>query len=70
MIGEAPMSTVEISQPPISAEIAREYAGRWVALRAGTVIADAESYEELRADERVRRDDAVYLVPEPSSYFF
>jgi len=64
------MSTVEISQSPISAELAREYAGRWVALRRGQVVAAADSYEELRADERVTREDALYLVPEPESYFF
>jgi Family of unknown function (DUF5678) len=45
------------------------FAGKWVALRGGQVIASADSLEELRENEQVTRDDAVYVVPEPGIYF-
>lgn len=47
-----------------------EYAGRWVAIRDGKVIAAADSLEQLRENPDVRREDTVYVVPEPSSYFY
>lgn len=46
------------------------YEGKWVAIRDGVVIAAAETLEELRQIPDVRRDDAVYVVPEPSTYFY
>lgn len=62
-------------QPPIAQSalpegIADAYAGRWVAVRGGDVIADAASLGELAGDERVRDDDTVFHVPPPNSAFF
>ena len=44
--------------------------GKWVAIRDGRVIASADSLGALRENEDVRRDDAVYVVPESHPYFF
>jgi hypothetical protein len=46
------------------------YEGKWVAIRDGAVVAAAETLELLRTNPEVRRDDAVYVVPEPSTYFY
>ena len=64
------MSSVITEQHPISASALEEYAGKWIAVRDGAVIASADSLDELRANEHVRREDAVYVVPDPSSSFF
>ena len=58
-------------QSPIPVEaFSEEYVGRWVAVRDGAVIAVADSLEELRANPDVTREDAVYVVPDPSATFF
>jgi hypothetical protein len=62
------LETVE--QAPFSIEALSEYAGQWVALRDDRVIAAAESLEDLRKHPEVRRDDAVFVVPEATSYFY
>jgi hypothetical protein len=46
------------------------YDGRWVAVRDGRVVADAEDEVALRADPRVRDGDDVYPVGEPPSGFY
>jgi len=51
-------------------EAFEEHAGKWVAVRDGDVIAAADSLEELRANPDVRREDAVFVVPDRSSTFF
>jgi hypothetical protein len=57
-------------QPGIAAGAFEQYAGKWVAVRDGDVIAVADSLEDLRANPDVTRKDAVFVVPEPSSSFF
>lgn len=64
------MSGTVTEQRAISTEAFEQYAGRWVAVRDGDVIAAADSLEELRANPDVSREDAVFVVPERSSSFF
>jgi Family of unknown function (DUF5678) len=59
-----------ISRPPITEEALKIYAGKWVALRAGEVIAAAEDYHALVADEHVEPTDAIFHVPSASSLFY
>jgi len=59
-----------IEQAPFSPEVLAGYEGKWVAIRDDKVIASAETLSELRANPDVRREDAVYVVPESSSYFY
>jgi Family of unknown function (DUF5678) len=46
-----------------------QYAGKWVAIRGDQIVAGADSLEELRANDQVSRDDALWIVPEPGTYF-
>ena len=61
-------STIE--QTPFSTDALAGFEGKWVAVRDGAVIASAETLEKLREHPEVRRDDAVYVVPLPATYFF
>lgn len=56
-----------VSQPPITEEALNKYAGMWVALRAGEVVAAAQDFDALTSDPKVERMDAVYLVPPASA---
>jgi Family of unknown function (DUF5678) len=62
--------TAEISRSPLPAGAIEEYAGKWIAVRDGEIVASAENLDELVANEHVRSDDAVYQVPESGSYFY
>lgn len=64
------MSSTLTEQQGIQTEAFEEYAGKWVAVRDGSVIASADSLEELRRSPDVTRDDAVFVVPDRSSSFF
>lgn len=64
------MSSTLTEQQGIQTEAFEQYAGKWVAVRDGDVVAAADSLEELRANPDVRREDAVFVVPERSSSFF
>jgi hypothetical protein len=64
------VSEPQIAQPALPTGAAQDYAGRWIAVRGGVVVADAETLGGLAADKRVRDDDAVYHVPPPNSAFF
>lgn len=67
---EASVSAVaEVSLPPVPAEVFERFAGRWVALRDGAVVASARTLEELTADERVVDSDTLFRAPEPNSKF-
>lgn len=46
------------------------YDGQWVAVRAGTIVAHADTEEALRADPAVRDDDLCYPVGDPPSGFY
>jgi hypothetical protein len=61
-------STTEYSEPALPRG-AERYAGKWVAIRGDEVVAGADSLEELRANELVSRDDAVWVVPEAGTHF-
>lgn len=64
------MSKSIVEQPALPAEVFSDYAGKWVALRGAEVIAAADTLEELRAMPDVRREDMVWVVPEPGSHFY
>jgi hypothetical protein len=61
-------STTEQSLPVFPKD-AERYAGKWVAIRGDEIVASADSLEELRANEKVSRSDAVWVVPEPGIHF-
>lgn len=60
-------STTE--QGPLLPKGVDQYAGKWIAIRGDEVVASADSLEELYANEEVSRDDAVWVAPEPGTYF-
>ena len=64
------MAKTTVERAPITAETLRDFAGKWISIRDGEVVASAESLEELRANGDVRLEDAVFLVPESPSYFY
>ena len=45
------------------------YAGKWIAIRGDEIVASADSLEELYANDQVSRNDALWVVPEPGTYF-
>jgi hypothetical protein len=63
------MPAAEITQGPLVLDL-ENYAGKWVAIRDGEVVASADSLEERRENPDVRREDTVYIVPERTSYFY
>ncbi len=58
------------SQAPISEDALEQYAGKWVAVRAGDVVAAADDFDALMADENVESTDAIYHVPVAGSLFY
>jgi hypothetical protein len=60
----------QIAQSALPAGAAEKFAGRWIAIRHGEIIADAATMEDLTADEGVRDDDTLYHVPQQNSAFF
>jgi hypothetical protein len=62
-------STVQVARSPLP-EGVEQYAGRWIAIRGDEVVADAETLEALRNDDRVRETDVLYRAPERGSYFY
>ena len=46
------------------------YDGRWVAMRDGRVVADADDEEAVRAHADVEATDLVFPVGEPPSGFY
>lgn len=63
------MSTIERTESPLPTRL-EKYEGQWIALRAGRVVAHAESIEDLTRDSRVRTTDVLYRVPESGTYFY
>jgi hypothetical protein len=59
-----------ISRLPISEKALKKYAEKWVALRGGDVVAAADDYEALMANEKVEPTDAIFHVPSASSLFY
>jgi hypothetical protein len=48
----------------------KQYRGRWVAIRHGKVVADANSLRALSKDDRVRPDDFIHREPESGILFY
>ncbi|MDX6452979.1 MAG: hypothetical protein QOH16_3028 [Gaiellaceae bacterium] len=46
------------------------YDGRWVAMRDGVVVADAQDEDGVRGHEAVHETDLVFPVGEPPSGFY
>jgi hypothetical protein len=63
------MSTT-MAQAPLPESALEEFADKWIAARQGTVIAAADTYDELLANEQVKQDDAIYHVPPASALFY
>lgn len=61
--------SVTVARSPIPEGI-EQYAGKWVVIRAGEVLAAADSFEDLVAIDGLNPDDAIYHVPERDSVFF
>jgi len=59
-----------VQQGPEVLEDLTKYAGSWVAIRDGKVIADALDPVELRDNPDVREDDFLMLVPDAGSGAF
>ena len=54
----------------VSAGEMRRYAGKWVATRAGKIVASSETYAELLTDPHRKGKDAMLFVPRsPNTYF-
>lgn len=65
------MPAESISSPPIPEEVFERYPGKWVAIREGrTVIATADTHDELVADERLEETDTLYYVPKEYTLFY
>jgi hypothetical protein len=64
----APIAT--LSKPPVPQEAFDDYAGKWIALRDGEIVADADTEDGLRQDDRVLSTDALFRVPEASTHFY
>jgi hypothetical protein len=62
-------SPVEVARSPLPDGFER-YAGRWIAIRGGEIVADADTFEALIDDERVDQKDVLYRVPERGSSFY
>ena len=63
------MGTLEVARSPLPKSV-EKYAGKWVAIRDGRIVASAETLDELYENPRVKDTDAVYPVPERGAYFF
>jgi hypothetical protein len=59
-----------ISRLPLSEAAQKKYAGKWVALRGGDVVAAAGDFEALMANSKVELTDAIFHVPPASSLFY
>ena len=62
-------STADIARSPLPDGI-EQYAGMWVAIRGGKVVASAETVEDLFEGDNVLTTDVLYRVPERGSYFY
>lgn len=63
-------AVVEISPPSVPAEAFERFPGRWVALRDGHIVADAETLEDLESNEQVEASDTRFRVPTAGAKFF
>lgn len=61
--------TAEVARSPLPEDLER-FEGRWVAIRNGVVVADAETVEDLLRDDHVQRTDVLYRVPDQHTYFY
>lgn len=64
------MAVADVSKPPVPQEAFEHFPGRWIALRDGEIVADAETEEELRKDGRVEFGDVLFEVPEADAHFY
>jgi hypothetical protein len=62
-------TTVEVARSPLPADV-DQYAGKWVALRNGEVVAAADTLDGLVANEDVLSSDVFYRVPEAGACYY
>ncbi|MFY9489125.1 MAG: hypothetical protein WAP35_10600 [Solirubrobacterales bacterium] len=60
----------ELSQSPIPADAYDKFPGQWVAIRHGQIVANADSFEALKAREEVLESDVLFRVPEQNAHYF
>jgi Family of unknown function (DUF5678) len=58
------------SQPPLSEDLQREFAGKWVIVHHGEVVEAADTYDDLVDGVDVDERDAIYRVPPASTLFY
>lgn len=65
------MSAVEaeVARSPLPEGI-EQYAGKWIALRDGQVVASADDFNDLIANPDVLSGDAFYRVPVGGACFY
>ena len=59
-----------MSDPAPLSQNLDDYDGRWIAVRAGVIVAHAEDEESLRADLAVEDGDLLYPIGDPPSGFY
>jgi hypothetical protein len=58
------------SEPPLSEELEREFAGKWVIIRAGQVIKAADTIEELLEDAELDEQQAIAHLDPTDTVFY
>jgi len=59
-----------IAESPVPHEAFEHFPGKWVAVRGSTIIASADSLEELESNPSVENTDTLVLVPDPTTHFY
>ena len=64
------MRSVEIARSPLPDDVEQSHPGKWIAVRDGKVVAEADDLEALVSSPSFEPDDAVYHVPPPGSHCY
>jgi hypothetical protein len=59
-----------VAESPIPQEAFEQYPGKWIAVRGGTIVAWADSLDELKSKPEVQDEDTLAPVPDPSTHFY
>ena len=57
-------------RPPLPAGDLEHYDGKWVAMRAGKVVAHGDDEHEVRSHAGFRHGDLLFPIGEPPSGFY
>ena len=58
------------AHPPLPSADLEHFDGKWVAMRAGKVVAHADDESRVRGHPAVRHSDLVFPIGEPPSGFY